>query len=53
MPQVDQSVTKEHMGKSQGDFLNWLQRKLEDEMKKPNYKKYVAGKSNKSPRRRR
>ena len=42
---VDESVRKEHIGKSQGDFLDWLQRKLEEEMKKPNYKNYVEGKS--------
>jgi len=52
MPQLDESVTKEHIGKSQGDFLDWLQNKLEEEMKKPNYKNYVEGKSNESPRRR-
>ena len=52
MPQLDESVTKEHIGKSQGDFLDWLQRKLEEEMKKPNYKNYVEGKDSKSPRRR-
>jgi len=51
--QVDESVRKEHIGKSQGDFLDWLQAKLEEEMKKPNYKNYVEGKSNESPRRRR
>jgi hypothetical protein len=49
---VDESVRKEHIGKSQGDFLDWLQNKLEEEMKKPNYKNYVEGKSNESPRRR-
>ena len=43
--QVDESVSKEHIGKSQSDFLNWLQNKLEEEMKKPNYKNYVEGKS--------
>ena len=48
---VDESVRKEHIGKSQGDFLDWLQNKLEEEMKKPNYKNYVEGKSNESPRR--
>jgi len=52
MPQLDESVTKEHIGKSQGDFLDWLQNKLEEEMKKPNYKNYVEGKSKESPRRR-
>jgi hypothetical protein len=41
MPQVDESVTKEHIGKQQSNFLNWLQDKLEDEMKKPSYKHYV------------
>jgi len=51
--QVDESVRKEHIGKSQGDFLDWLQAKLEEEMKKPNYKNYVEGKSSESPRRRR
>ena len=50
--QVDESVRKEHIGKSQGDFLDWLQAKLEEEMKKPNYKNYVEGKDSKSPRRR-
>ena len=49
---VDESVRKEHIGKSQGDFLDWLQNKLEEEMKKPNYKNYVEGKDSKSPRRR-
>ena len=49
---VDESVREEHIGKSQGDFLDWLQAKLEEEMKKPNYKNYVEGKSNESPRRR-
>jgi len=51
--QVDESVSKEHIGKSQSNFLDWLQAKLEEEMKKPNYKNYVEGKSNESPRRRR
>tara|TARA_A100000171_G_C2008301_1_gene85118 strand:+ start:362 stop:532 length:171 start_codon:yes stop_codon:yes gene_type:complete len=55
MPQVDESVTKEHIGKSQGDFLDWLQDKLEDEMKKSSYKHYVEQeklKSSEPPRRR-
>ena len=51
--QVDESVNKEHIGKSQSNFLDWLQVKLEEEMKKPNYKNYVEGKSSESPRRRR
>ncbi len=42
---VDESVREEYIGKSQGDFLDWLQRKLEEEMKKPNYKNYVEGES--------
>ena len=41
MPQVDESVTKEHIGKQQSNFLNWLQDKLEDEMKTESYKHYV------------
>ena len=41
MPQVDESVTKEHIGKQQSNFLNWLQDKLEDEMKKESYKNYI------------
>ena len=42
---VDESVREEHIGKNQSDFLDWLQGKLEEEMKKPNYKNYVEGKS--------
>ena len=42
---VDESVREEHIGKSQGDFLDWLQAKLEEEMQKPNYKNYVEGES--------
>ena len=41
MPQVDESVTKEHIGKQQSNFLNWLQDKLEEEMKTESYKHYV------------
>ena len=41
MSQVDDSVTKEHIGEQQSNFLNWLQDKLEDEMKKESYKHYV------------
>ena len=41
MPQVDESVTKEHIGKQQSNFLNWLKDKLEDEMKKESYKHYI------------
>ena len=43
MPQVDESVTKEHIGKQQSDFLNWLQDKLEDEMKKESYNDAIVG----------
>ena len=39
--QVDESATKEHIGKKQTDFLNWLQERLEKEMKKSSYKNYV------------
>jgi hypothetical protein len=39
--QVDESVTKENIGKKQTDFLNWLQEKLKKEMQKPSYKNYV------------
>ena len=39
--EVDQSVAKEHIGKQQSNFLNWLQDKLEEEMKKESYKHYV------------
>ena len=39
--QVDESVTKEHIGKKQTDFLNWLKEKLEKEMQKSSYKNYV------------
>jgi len=55
MPQVDESVTKEHIGKRQNNFLNWLQDKLEDEMKTESYKHYVEHeklKGSESPRRR-
>ena len=31
---IDESVENESIGKHQNDFLNWLQRKLEEEMKK-------------------
>jgi hypothetical protein len=47
MLQVDESVTKEHIGKSQSDFLNWLQAKLEEEMKKPSFKNYKPQKKDK------
>jgi hypothetical protein len=50
MPQVDESVTKEHIGKQQSNFLNWLQDKLEDEMKKESYKNYVEQEKLKSSR---
>ena len=41
MPQVDESVVVESVGKQQNSFLNWLQDKLEDEMKTESYKHYV------------
>ena len=37
-------IQEKHQGK--------MKRKLEEEMKKPNYKNYVEGKDSKSPRRR-
>lgn len=45
MPQVDESVTVEQVGKRQHDFLNWLQDKLEEEMNKPSFKNYKPKKS--------
>ena len=41
MPQVDESVVVENIGKRQSNFLNWLQDKLEDEMKTESYKHYI------------
>ena len=41
MPQVDESVRVENIGEEQNSFLNWLQDKLEDEMKTESYKHYV------------
>jgi len=41
MPKVDESVTVENIGEQQNSFLNWLQDKLEDEMKKDSYKNYA------------
>ena len=41
MPQVDESVRVEKVGERQNSFLNWLQDKLEDEMKKESYKHYI------------
>ena len=38
--EVDQSAVVESVGKQQSNFLNWLQDKLEAEMKKPSYKDY-------------
>ena len=40
MPKVDESVRVENIGEKQNSFLNWLQDKLEAEMKKPSYKDY-------------
>ena len=50
MSQVDDSVTKEHIGEQQSNFLNWLQDKLEDEMKTESYKHYVEQEKLKSSR---
>ena len=54
MPKVDESVRVENIGEKQNSFLNWLQDKLEDEMKKESYKNYVEQeklKSSRPPRR--
>ena len=56
MPKVDESVRVENIGEKQNSFLNWLQDKLEDEMKKESYKNYVEQerlKSNRPSRRKR
>ena len=42
MPKVDESAIVESVGKQQSSFLNWLQDKLEDEMKTESYKHYIA-----------
>ena len=41
MPKVDESVRVEKIGERQNSFLNWLQDKLEDEMKTESYKNYI------------
>ena len=41
MPKVDESAIVESVGKQQSTFLNWLQDKLEDEMKTESYKHYI------------
>ena len=41
MPKVDESAIVESVGKQQSSFLNWLQDKLEDEMKTESYKHYI------------
>ena len=54
MPKVDESAIVESVGKQQSSFLNWLQDKLEDEMKTESYKHYVEQeklKSSRPPRR--
>ena len=54
MPKVDESVRVENIGEQQNGFLNWLQDKLEDEMKTESYKNYVKHeklKSSEPPRR--
>tara|TARA_B100001093_G_C26023370_1_gene674844 strand:- start:2 stop:151 length:150 start_codon:yes stop_codon:yes gene_type:complete len=45
--QVDESVSKEYIGKQQSNFLNWLQVKLEEEMEKPSFKNYKPQKKDK------
>ena len=49
---VDKSVENESCGKNQNDFLNWLQDKLEEEMKKPSYQNYVRKKEQRKVTRR-
>ena len=41
MPKVDESAIVQSVGKQQSSFLNWLQDKLEDEMKTESYKHYI------------
>ena len=41
MPKVDESAVVESIGIQQSSFLNWLQDKLEDEMKTESYKHYI------------
>ena len=41
MPKVDESAIVESVEKQQSSFLNWLQDKLEDEMKTESYKHYI------------
>ena len=50
MPKVDESAIVESVGKQQSSFLNWLQDKLEDEMKTESYKHYVEQEKLKSSR---
>ena len=50
MPKVDESVRVENIGEKQNSFLNWLQDKLEDEMKTESYKHYVEQEKLKSSR---
>ena len=50
MPKVDESVRVEKIGERQNSFLNWLQDKLEDEMKTESYKHYVEQEKLKSDR---
>lgn len=47
---VDKSVENESNGKNQNDFLNWLQSKLEEEMKKETYQTYCKNEQTKSRR---
>mgnify|MGYP000150033701 CR=1 FL=1 len=50
MLNVDKSVESESYGKNQNDFLNWLQGKLEDEMKKDTYQNYYKNEHTKRKR---
>ena len=50
MPKVDESVRVEKVGERQNNFLNWLQDKLEEEMKTESYKHYVEQEKLKSSR---
>ena len=55
MPKVDESVRVEKVGERQNNFLNWLQDKLEEELKTESYKHYVEQEklnSSEPPRRR-
>jgi hypothetical protein len=50
MINVDESKTIESTSKQQGDFLNWLQAKLEEETKKESYINYYKDEHTKRKR---